>query len=145
MLNMILIFPCVSAEERAFVTLETCRQLTNYIPADDVAYKAGVDVRGKAVKPADVESNSTYSDLIELNKEISFRLILDVATFAKSRGNTTIPLDAQKGIRGEIPLGLVTIKEGIVTLDGKPLSADQQKQVYLLCEESKKKQGKIKK
>lgn len=37
--------------------LELCRVIVPHVPTDDVAYRPGVDVRGKAVAPAGVGGN----------------------------------------------------------------------------------------
>lgn len=128
-INKILIFPSVSAEIKAFVSRENCRVLTEHIPSDDVTYKAGVDVRGRAVKPADL---SPAMDL-NLKDKISFQLILDVAK-ENRRGNRPIEqFTDHPGLEGHVPLGQIAIKDGKVTLDGKPLAAQNQQLLNEFC------------
>ncbi|MGE4313671.1 MAG: hypothetical protein AB7E85_05300 [Pseudobdellovibrionaceae bacterium] len=53
---LVLAFTRAYAQE---VTIEEfCSQLSEHVPSADVAYKAGVDVRGKAVVPADLNNAS---------------------------------------------------------------------------------------
>jgi len=137
-INKILIFPSVSAESKAVVTVESCRRLTAYIAANDVTYKAGVDVRGRAVKPADLSPTPNLG----LKDQISFQLILDIAresragkkTLKQFRGHSAFG----RGLRGRMDLGRIVIKNGTVTLDGKPLAASQQTKLYQFCLQNKK-------
>ncbi|VAV91171.1 hypothetical protein MNBD_ALPHA02-203 [hydrothermal vent metagenome] len=133
-INKILIFPSVSAETRAFVSRENCRVLTEYIPSDDVTYKAGVDVRGKAVKPADL---SPAMDL-NLKDKISFQLILDVAKENRLGDRPIEQFANHPGLEGHVPLGQIAIKDGKVTLDGKPLGAQKQQLLNEFCLKSRK-------
>src|SRR3546814_5172521 len=49
-----------SAAGEAYLTLSEndCTRLARHYPADDVAYRPGQDVRGKAVAPADLDPGS---------------------------------------------------------------------------------------
>jgi len=138
MINISLIFPSGSAERLAYVTKENCQRLLAHIPADDVAYKAGVDVRGKAVAPADLAPSSDFASNLGMKEGISFHLILDVAKESGINDRSKKIFEDHKGLRGEIYLGQVVIKDGQATLNGKPLVADDEKQLLLLCRQDKK-------
>ena len=143
-LNKILIFPSVSAETKVYVSRQDCRILTQHIPKDDVAYKAGVDVRGRSVKPADI---SPALDL-GLKNGISFLLILDVAEENRGRqnrsqknrgnGNTNKQFRDHPGLEGKINLGQIMIKNGKATLGGKPLAVQHQMELNEFCQKSRK-------
>ena len=148
-LNKILIFSSVSAETKVFVSRQDCLILTQHIPKDDVAYKAGVDVRGRSVKPADI---SPAVDL-GLKNGISFLLILDVAEENRGRQNRSQKNRGQKnrgngnankqfrdhpGLEGKINLGQIMIKDGKATLDGKPLAVQHQMELNEFCQKSRK-------
>lgn len=134
LINKILMFPSLSADREAFVTLETCRKLTDYIPADDVAYKGGVDVRGRPVKGADL---APAADLGRQDN-ISFLLILDILKEKQGAGKLPKAIKDNPGLRGEITFGRIRIKDGVATLDGKPLAAQPRKDLYEFCQKSKK-------
>ena len=132
-INKILIFSSVSAEIKAFVSRDDCRILTEHIPSDDVAYKAGVDVRGRAVKPADL---SPAVDL-GLKDKISFLLILDVAKENRLGDRPLEQFTDHPGLEGHISLGQIVIKEGKVTLDGKPLATQNRQILNEFCLKSR--------
>ncbi len=136
-INKILIFPSVSAEKKAWVTVESCRILTEHIPADDVSYKGGVDVRGKPVKPADL-SPAPY---LRPQDGVSFQLILDVAEENRAAGNPQRQLSGRPGQRGDMYMGQVVVRDGKVTLDGRPLGGANRKALYVLCQKNNKKKN----
>ncbi len=129
--NNILIFSSSSEERVIVVTPEICHHVTAHIPDKDVNYKGGVDVRGRAVKPADMDQNA---DSI-LNPEISFMLSLDVAKENMGNENSKRQFEEHKGLEGKINLGHVLLKEGQLTLDGKPMSSPNQEELYRLCKQ----------
>ncbi|MBL4801012.1 MAG: hypothetical protein JKY45_03900 [Emcibacter sp.] len=131
-LNNILIFSSASAETKAYVTVENCRILTAHIPNDDVTYKGGVDVRGKAVMPANVSSGPDFG----LKTGISFLLILDVAKESRATVNSQNQFQDHPGLEGKINLGRIEIKNGKVTLDGKDLAAQHKMELSEFCQKS---------
>ena len=40
--------------ETVVITESHCRELVRHVPADDVAYRPGVEVKGRSVAPADL-------------------------------------------------------------------------------------------
>ncbi|PCI43382.1 MAG: hypothetical protein COB49_12360 [Alphaproteobacteria bacterium] len=132
-INNLLIFSSVSAETKAYVTVESCRILTTHIPRDDVNYKAGVDVRGRSVKPADLSPTADFG----LKDKISFLLILDVAEENRGSGNSQQQFQDHPGLEGRINLGEIVIKDGNVTLDGKPLGSQNRQELSEFCQKSK--------
>lgn len=132
MVNVFLIFPSTSAENKAYVTLENCRLLTAHSPRDDVTYKAGVDSQGNAVAPADI---SAPIDL-GLKDKISFLLILDVAKENNS-SDALKQFEEHPGLEGKINLGRIEVVNGKATLDGKSLGGQQQIELSEFCRKSR--------
>lgn len=136
-MSILLTFSSVSAETKAFVSVESCRILAPYISSDDVNYTAGVDVRGRPVKSADLSQAPDFG----LKDRISFRLILDVAKVSRGTGNSERQFQDHSGfgpaLEGNINLGEVIIKDGKVTLGGKALGPQHQQALHEFCQKSK--------
>jgi len=71
------------------VTLSTgeCAKLVQHVPADDVTYKPGVDVRGKPVVPADLGGGSA----ITMPEEIHIQIGVDLADRLALRNSKLTP------------------------------------------------------
>ena len=136
--NEMLIFSSLSAEKDILVREADCRFLTTHIPADDVTYKEGIDVRGMPVKPADLGPKNDLG----LKNKISFRLILDVAQQRRGGGTQIKPFQDYQGLEGKIDFGLVEITNGVATLDGKPLSKSHRNDLTAFCRQQAKGQKK---
>jgi hypothetical protein len=87
-----------------------CRALVAHVARNDVNYKPGVDVHGRPVKPADLESSST----IKLPDEISIDISVEIYTFLRQ----TAPRGLEKSAAS---LGAVTFKQGRVYFNGQPI------------------------
>src|SRR4051812_10791297 len=98
-----------------------CRQLVQHVPADDVTYKPGVDVHGKAVVPADLGggSNITMPDQvdIQIGIDLADRLALRDAKKPQPAtpglpGTTTPSQPVRKVLpyEGKAAIGVLTIK-----------------------------------
>lgn len=131
-LTLTLCFPAgtVLADDNVQVKQQiaaACRLLPTYVPSPDVDYKPGVDVHGHYVAPADVEGSvqpalpKTYN--IPLTVSLVKALNLDA---------TQYPVSAL-GTGTEIPLGTLNVDGNNVSLNGKPLSNDQQGKLAALC------------
>lgn len=96
------------------VTRSACKELVSHVPDDDVAYKPGVDVRGNAVAPADLNGGSTI--LKSLPKEIEFPVTID---FFEYSGIT-----APTGVSGDQNIGKITFRNGRVYFNDQPLGDD---------------------
>ena len=116
------------AEEAFTITKDECQRMMRRElaarPAPDVAYKPGVDVRGKAVVPAGGDTRPT----IEPPAAITFPLTLDMA--------------AKYGIRGGAPfggdatLGQVTYRDGQVLWNDRPLDGPDATAIRAACEQA---------
>lgn len=98
-----------------------CQVLATHVPADDVAYKAGVDVNGNAVVPADLNAQPfTVPDVI--------KVLLDMNLAER------IP-NVADGIELKAPLGMLEIhSNGTVRYNGEDWTAP----VMTLCGQSHK-------
>jgi len=114
------------------VSLDDCKRLVRHQARDDVTYKPGVDVRGKAVKSADLQPRL---GAITPPDEIVIDFGLDLA------GRYGIPAaglyDATAGI-GTIQYDMMT---GGLTFNGKPLLKDDSRAVARACKLLIEKQG----
>lgn len=105
-----------------------CRALTRHQPAPDVAYKPGVDVKGRAVAPADLpgsagSSLSTERFEIPLTLDLARRLGVKVPT----AGLPTA------GLPGAMEIGRMTLDGGRLLLNGQPLGGASEAELVALC------------
>lgn len=108
------------------VSPQFCQALIKHTPDADVAYQPGVDVRGKPVVPADLDSNVQ----IQLPEEISIPLTVDLMQFLKM-DSSALPASAMT--RNDIQLGTLTLRGDQVFYNGKPLTNAQQDNLAVLC------------
>ncbi len=101
------------ADRVVSVTVEQCRQVVAHQPADDVAYRPGVDFRGRPVAPADLAGPGA----IETPEWIEIALIPPLREFL---GAATPPFID----RAEVQVGTVAydIRTGRLSYNGQPLS-----------------------
>ena len=97
---------------------ETCRALTAHRPAADVEYKAGMDVQGRPVAPADLPAEPTAGP-----DQIRVALKRDVVIGAGNLGASEIVI-------GEVA---VDLKTGKAMLNGKPLDQTFQSDIVAAC------------
>lgn len=97
-----------------------CNWLVRHVPADDVAYKPGVDVNGNKVVPADL--NGSYS--FEMPKTVT-------ATVSRR-------LLGHENLRQETPFAEVEIDltTGEVKINGQGLTNDETKDLIAFCQKS---------
>lgn len=81
-LLLLIASPALAAEP--VVDVQLCREMLSHTPRDDVAYKPGVDVKGRPVAPADLQTTQDYNFLkqvaeIPLTIDLAQRLSLDTA------------------------------------------------------------------
>lgn len=115
--------PVVKSVTHMSVSVEDCRRLVKYQAAPDTHYKPGVDVRGKAVTPADLPPLGA----IEPPDEIVIDFGLDLAgrygfggaaLFDATAGIATIEYDQESGR---------------LTFNGKPLLNEDVRAVEAAC------------
>ena len=60
------------------IATERCRESTTYGPADSVIYRPGLDIKGRAVVPADLGSNKGISIPSDIDIEIIINFLVKV-------------------------------------------------------------------
>lgn len=115
----------VRAEEiQLLISKQDCRWLSVHVPADDVAYKPGVDVRGKAVAPADLSSSTR----LQLQDQILLDLNIPLGFFL---GRTAAGRLADADVNaGQVSLDTST---GQVSYNGQPLSDQGRRGLAAAC------------
>ncbi len=119
--------PSAGAEQNLVlrVTEADCTNLINHITRPDVAYQPGVDVRGKAVVPADIDGGN------DLGLSGDFRVTIEVDT-ADRLG---IPADPNR-YDADVQVGDVVVDQaGNVYFNGKPLGDRHQQDIARHCRE----------
>jgi hypothetical protein len=92
-------------------------------PAPDVAYKAGVDVNGNAVAPADLPGSAPAirpPDTIKIPLQINLQNALHL-----NNSNLYSP---------DAVVGTIEYKDGQVTFNGQPVSEDAAAQIKAACQ-----------
>ncbi len=102
------------------VSKRDCQRLIKHAPSADVAYKAGVDVRGKKVKGADLNPST-----IQVPKEITIPLGMEFA----GKYGIGAGYDATATV-GTIKYDLAS---GGLTYNGKPLTDSDTRAIERAC------------
>lgn len=103
-----------------------CQALVKHTPSADVAYRAGVDVHGKAVTPADLPD----SPPIKLPEVITIPLTADLTTLLNL---PAAKMPFKTGADTAVALGSLTLEGDRVLYNGQPLTGDQQDNLSVLC------------
>ena len=115
--------PDVETVTHMSVSLKDCQRLVKHQARGDVAYKAGVDVRGKAVAPADIQPLGA----IKVPDEIVIDFGLDLA--GRYGFGAAALFDATAGI-ATIQYDLAS---GGLTFNGKPLLDEDARAIEQAC------------
>ena len=113
-----------------------CRALATYQPgAGGVKgpdYQPGVDVNGHAVAPADLPGGSTY----QLPAKVEFNIAINPISYGTRNANGT-QNTASTGTYANTAMNVghvvVDTRTGAVTLDGKPITGDNEQYLTDLC------------
>lgn len=108
------------ARQKPVISAKDCSYLTAHQPSPDVEYQPGVDVQGKPVVEADLAPS-----VIQPPEKYSFRLVVDVAEY--------IGLTAPAGVEGKTEIGTITVEDGKIKFNGKPLEGDAEAALIALC------------
>ena len=111
-------------KQKATVSKQDCRWLVSHRPAADVAFKPGVDVRGRPVKSADLGSTRR----IKLPRVIAIPLTVPLGSLVKSDASSLIG-------ESEVGVGLVTVdrESGEVTYEGQSLVPAERRRLPTAC------------
>ena len=106
------------------ITKKDCARVVEHVPADDVAYRAGVDAHGRAVKPADLPGSTLkvpVPDVLEF--DIAFN---PLSGSSKSRfAETSLSV-------GKIRYDINRRK---ITFNGQPMADDELVVLAAKCKE----------
>lgn len=86
-----------------------CRRLERHVPAPDVAYRPGVDVRGRAVAPADLNPSAAI-----VPERLAIYLGVDLRQW----------LGLPPDLIADLPLGVIEVDNGTVLFNGRPIAPD---------------------
>ncbi len=111
-----LIAPPAAAGQPVQISAKDCKRLVKHNPAPDVAYKAGVDVRGKKVAGADLGGSSP----LKMPNVITFDMTKDLSG---------------KGGSSETSVGKVKfdIMSGKLTYNGQPVGSGAEAELARKC------------
>lgn len=98
-----------------------CPPAVRHRPADDVAFRPGLDVKGKAVAPADLDAPIAPGALKQ-----SFDFDLVVNPIAEAGLSFPTPTGRERFEDTAVPVATVTVDpaEGVVALNGRPVSTE---------------------
>ena len=112
------------------ITDADCKRLARHIPDADVTYQPGVDVRGKAVAPADLGANDPGGtpDII-LPRAVLIPIEVDLFDrFGIPPGGANFDADA---FIGEVTVDLAT---GEAYFNGQPLQSEAEAELAVRCQ-----------
>jgi hypothetical protein len=105
----------------AKISARDCQRVVRHQAKPNVAYKPGVDVRGKKANPADLGGGSTF----KMPKEFSFNIGVDIAE--------KYGLD-DKNISADLGVGEVTVRGSRVFMNGKQMTTHDQANMAEKCQ-----------
>lgn len=117
--------PAFAAEDQTVrVTTSDCIRIVEHHPSADVAYRPGVDVRGRKVVPADVDASPDLRNI--LPQVIEFSVALNPLKGGAARfGETSLEV-------GKIGFDM---KSRRATFNGKPLTRSETRRISKKCKE----------
>jgi len=121
----------VAGAQTITVSSQACAAVAHRNDAPGVAYQPGVDVKGKAVAPADLpgSGNATLTDKLAGSP---VKITVDL------QRRFGIPADANL-FHGKAEVGYVTVRDGKAYLDGVPLDSSEEGLLSAACRDQMKK------
>ncbi|MBF0354052.1 MAG: hypothetical protein HQL43_02300 [Alphaproteobacteria bacterium] len=114
-----------AAGESVQVSRQDCQRLVRHVPSADVAYKPGVDAKGRPVKPADLGAESGDAPLV-IELPDSFEFSLD-----KKPVTSQVGLSDSSMSVGTIKIDLMS---GRAYFNGKPLNKAEEADLAAQCQ-----------
>ncbi len=118
---LVLALPVAASSETLTISKAECRKLVRHQPSADVAYRPGVDVRGRRVAPADLGGGTN----IAIPQEIEIPITVDL--------DQTIGAAASGLYKPEATIGKVVYKNGRAWFNGQPLETGANAEVVAAC------------
>lgn len=110
-----------AAGARAKISTRDCKRLVGHKARPDVAYRPGVDVRGRKVKPTDLAG----APPLKLPREMSFNIGIDLAE--------KYGIGAGGKFEGKGNVGKVTMRGGRAYFNGQPLGSSANADLVRRC------------
>ena len=118
---LVLALPAAASSETLTISKAECRKLVRHQPSADVAYRPGVDVRGRRVAPADLGGGTN----IAIPQEIEIPITVEL--------DKTIGAAASGLYKPEATIGKVVYKNGRAWFNGQPLETGANAEVVAEC------------
>ena len=133
-------FTLTAHAETVALSTADCSKLVQHVLADDVTYKPGVDVRGKAVAPADLGGGYNVQIPEEINIQIGIDLADRLALRDARRATPPIPgLSPANPVRkvmpfeGKAPIGTLTTKGNDAYWNGERIASQDEALLAEAC------------
>lgn len=107
--SLLVLMNLADGAEAQTIAERDCRRLERHIPAPDVAFRPGVDVRGRPVAPADLAPPAAI---------VPDRFPILLGVDLRER------LGLPSGLIADLPLGVIEIENGVVLFNGRPIAPD---------------------
>ncbi|BAI72765.1 hypothetical protein AZL_021270 [Azospirillum sp. B510] len=111
------------AGDRQVVDLSLCQRLTRHVPAADVEYKPGVDVKGRPVAPADLPGSAGTQPPIPIDLPLSIDL-------ARRMG---IPVPSVPFLPNDVTAVWLSVVGDRLYLNGQPIDPGAEERLYVYC------------
>ena len=121
--------PLLAAAAPTTVTIDRadCAALVAHWPAPGVAYRPGVDVRGRPVMPADLEPH-----------RLALPEIITIDITVELFERLGIPPQGEANYGGEVRVGVVELDAGgRLTLNGEPITSEAHRQLSEQCQRAR--------
>ena len=122
-----------AAAELVVISRDDCARIAAHTPAPDVAYRPGVDARGRPVAPADLEDNVT---LDYGARDVVVEIAVPLRAFPGTPGDET-EFSGAGGIVDRFDatadIGVVTLRDGLVYFNGQPISSRERELLAAAC------------
>nr|WP_255635432.1 hypothetical protein [Azospirillum sp. 412522] len=112
-----------AARDRPVVDLSLCRRLTRHVPAADVEYRPGVDVRGRPVAPADLPGSAGAQPPIPIDLPLSVDL-------ARRMG---VALPSVPRLPDDLTAVWLSVVGDRLYLNGQPIDPGAEERLYAYC------------
>lgn len=122
-LLMMMLAATPAAAQGLDMDINVCRAMTLHAPDEDVAYKPGVDVHGKPVVGADLNTSP-----LKLPENFSFDITVDVMQH--------MGVQPPEGVEGKAPVGRIDIlPDGRMLFNGQPMEGEAEAALRALCKD----------
>ncbi len=120
-LIFVLALPAAAAAVTLTISKAECQKLMRHQPSADVAYRPGVDVRGRRVAPADLDGGTN----VAVPQEVGILITVEL--------ERTIGAAASGLYKPEAYIGNVVYQNGRAWFNGQPLETGTNDDVVAAC------------